>query len=105
MKQNRPSSQARSKRGRFRVGEPVVVRHSWHSDITPGQLGRIAENHGSGYFVRVTAVFANALRPHVRGCVAETRCVFFRGAELRRAEQQRTDHSESGTPQCAATAK
>lgn len=68
-------------------GAPVVIRASWHSDIVPGQVGTAIERVRGYYAVEISGFFSNALRPHVRSHVPQTRVVFFRCCELNLIER------------------
>lgn len=67
----------------FRVGARVAIRTSWHSDIVPGQVGKVVERVRGYYAIEITGFFGDALRPHIRSHVPETRVVFFRRCELK----------------------
>lgn len=70
----------------LRPGDLVAVCDSWHSDVMPGQLATVVDETSGGFFVSVTAFFGDALRPHVRSPLPETRQVFFKATQLRRVE-------------------
>jgi hypothetical protein len=66
---------------RLKRGDHVIVHKSPFSDIPVGTVGLIDQEMPAGFAVDITGLFSNARHEKV----SETRRVYFKASEIRRA--------------------
>ena len=77
-----------------------MVIKSWSSDVVPGSEGVIIKRMPGGYALRVTGYFSDAVGDRR----IETRCLFFRYEELRKAQPPKAEAPSRSLRESSASA-
>lgn len=63
----------------MKIGDKVVIKKSWHPDVTTGQVGEVSDRGPGGFGIRIEANFISGFNQRNK----EFRTLFFRRDEIK----------------------